>query len=374
MMNLWMSVVGSHAWGLEKPDSDLDVIVVYQATRREILLSRIPRAKVVDKMPVDEFEKQFCPLSQLGVSCRPESVDVTKWEIGMLVGQLKKGNLNALWAVLTPLVNAIEREVFSPLWALISSNPRPSRTWPSVKGIAYNSRRTGATKKKLEMIMRVLYQFEAYMKTGKMFFEWDMRPFDIEERISDIDEFMIHGITNQTEPDIEAMLDDYLVSVREHEGRVPPLQFTFDCEFRVGHTTADQRFLGIGYCKKEDCLVSIEDCNTCKSRNDDLILFVRNNADGGRYRDGGGEERVKDIVDSIKKMNALEKPTSILLAIVSEKIEGLIEIDPGLTIEAALGCLLYKEQDLKKYDWENNLVELGDKVLKRRENKSKFHN
>lgn len=83
---LWTSVVGSHAWGMERPDSDWDFFEVYQAPTREFLLGR-----------THSGGHESHGLYHDGVVW-----DKTSSEIGHFVNQIMKGNINFIIALMAP--------------------------------------------------------------------------------------------------------------------------------------------------------------------------------------------------------------------------------------------------------------------------------
>ncbi|MHA1731172.1 MAG: DNA polymerase beta superfamily protein [Promethearchaeota archaeon] len=88
---LWQTIVGSHIWGQERPDSDLDLYTVYLAPTRDILLGhntkRYSGGKHLKRTGEDGKE-----------------VDEVQFELGHVVKLLLKGNVNHLLGVLSPRV------------------------------------------------------------------------------------------------------------------------------------------------------------------------------------------------------------------------------------------------------------------------------
>lgn len=80
---LWNATVGSHMWGMNHAGSDMDLFVVYIQPTNEILAGhQILKGK----------EEKY------------EDVDLVRHEIGHVVEQLQKGNINFLWGVMSPIV------------------------------------------------------------------------------------------------------------------------------------------------------------------------------------------------------------------------------------------------------------------------------
>ncbi len=85
---LFQTEVGSYMWGMQKPDSDRDIMCVYAQPTREILSGMQTKYnKHQHKTMIDGIEW-----------------DTQYMEIGHLVNLLKNGNVNALWTVTSPVV------------------------------------------------------------------------------------------------------------------------------------------------------------------------------------------------------------------------------------------------------------------------------
>jgi uncharacterized protein len=118
MKNLFVSCVGSHMLGMQSPESDIDLVMIYIAPTRSILRGeRIP------------------PTVRQEIAARDgEIYDTLGWEIGHLINQLVKGNVNAIWYVTSPLVikpSAVQEE----LSALVQAN-LCRETYQSITGMA----------------------------------------------------------------------------------------------------------------------------------------------------------------------------------------------------------------------------------------------
>ena len=87
MKNLFISCVGSHMWGMQNEESDIDLVMIYIAPTRSILRGeRIPST-----------------IRQEIAARGGEIYDTLGWEIGHLINQLIKGNVNAIWYATSPL-------------------------------------------------------------------------------------------------------------------------------------------------------------------------------------------------------------------------------------------------------------------------------
>jgi len=80
---LFETNVGSHMWGMERPDSDIDIYRAYIAPTRDILIGNARQ---------NSHESQS------------KEVDRSSHEIGVVVKQLLKGNVNHLWGVMSPII------------------------------------------------------------------------------------------------------------------------------------------------------------------------------------------------------------------------------------------------------------------------------
>ena len=118
MKTLFISCVGSHMWGMQSQESDIDLVMIYIAPTRAILRG-----------------ERISPTVRQQITARGgEIYDTLGWEIGHLINQLIKGNVNAIWYVTSPLVikpSSIQEE----LSALVQAN-LCRQTYHSIKGMA----------------------------------------------------------------------------------------------------------------------------------------------------------------------------------------------------------------------------------------------
>jgi len=80
---VFKTVVGSHMWGMNHKDSDIDYFICYSVPTRDIL-SGVANIKSSH--------------TKHGIA------DYAKHEVGIVVNQLLKGNVNFLWGVMSPVV------------------------------------------------------------------------------------------------------------------------------------------------------------------------------------------------------------------------------------------------------------------------------
>jgi predicted nucleotidyltransferase len=118
MKTLFISCVGSHMWGMQNEESDIDLVLIYIAPTRALLRG----------------ERISLTVRQQITARGGEIYDTLGWEIGHLINQLIKGNVNAIWYVTSPLVikpSSIQEE----LSALVQAN-LCRQTYHSIKGMA----------------------------------------------------------------------------------------------------------------------------------------------------------------------------------------------------------------------------------------------
>lgn len=77
---LWDSTVGSHMWSMQHKYSDIDIFQCYILDTPSILLGKSPKGKQTQG-----------------------AVDITSYELGHVVSQLQKGNINFLWGITSPI-------------------------------------------------------------------------------------------------------------------------------------------------------------------------------------------------------------------------------------------------------------------------------
>lgn len=115
---LFISSVGSHMWGMNRPESDIDLVVIYAASTVSILRGQ--------KVPTT--------IRQEIAACRGEVYDTLGWEAGHLIDQLIRGNVNAIWYTTSPLIvkpSPYQEE----LAALVAANLSRS-SYHSIRGMA----------------------------------------------------------------------------------------------------------------------------------------------------------------------------------------------------------------------------------------------
>jgi len=118
MKILFINCVGSHMWGMQNEESDIDLVMIYIAPTRALLRG-----------------ERISPTARQQITSRGgEIYDTLGWEIGHLINQLIKGNVNAIWYVTSLLV--IKPSIIQEdLSALVQAN-LCRQTYHSIKGMA----------------------------------------------------------------------------------------------------------------------------------------------------------------------------------------------------------------------------------------------
>jgi len=117
---LFITEVGSRMWGMATPSSDYDLFHVFQQPSSEYLRT-------------STFEKTHAAKSYFENS---REIDAQYMEIGHLVNLLKKGNVNAIWSVCSPIIYK-DSEWLSKLRNIVTDNLSKS-TYASINGMAHS--------------------------------------------------------------------------------------------------------------------------------------------------------------------------------------------------------------------------------------------
>ncbi len=88
MRTLFVTCVVSHMWRMNDEESDVDLSVIYIAPTRSIL-----RGEAISPT----VSQQIIPREGI-------VYDILGWELGHLINQLLKGNINAIWYSTSPIV------------------------------------------------------------------------------------------------------------------------------------------------------------------------------------------------------------------------------------------------------------------------------
>lgn len=159
--NLFTTRIGSHAWGMNHPGSDIDLFRVGVASTKDLLTGTAD---------IRSRHKQFVSQSEIEIDCHIH-------EVGTLIFQLLKGNVNFVIGVMSPCVEECEDIVSLLSLKQITEENVGKSIYPSIKGMAnrnytkYISSGKDASTKKCNTILRMIKFGITYLETGKFKFE-----------------------------------------------------------------------------------------------------------------------------------------------------------------------------------------------------------
>ncbi len=151
---LWKTTVGSHMWRMDRPDSDVDYFIAYAYPTKWLLRGHSPK--------LSGFKST-------------KEVDVHDHEIGKIISQLKKNNVNFILGVMSPIVND-SCWVLDRLREVLMENP-PREIYQSVRGMALANYRKYIehcqcdTSDRMDKIARVVQFATTLLKCGEYRFE-----------------------------------------------------------------------------------------------------------------------------------------------------------------------------------------------------------
>jgi predicted nucleotidyltransferase len=149
---IWESNVGSHIWGMNHAESDIDLFRVYVRPTDEILIGNR-----VKSMMVKDKEK---------------NIDYAIHEIGEVVHQIAKGNINFVTGLTSPIINQKSRwfyELYGTFMHNLSKN-----VYHSIRGMSISNYKKfiaselDVSKKKKKTIMRVIEFGIRFLREGKI--------------------------------------------------------------------------------------------------------------------------------------------------------------------------------------------------------------
>lgn len=111
--------MGSRIWGMQKSNSDRDILIIYAEPTVDILSGRITRPSMPNKH---------------GSIIEGRRYDFSFVEIGVLVNRIKKGEITAIWGATSPIVYR-ETSYYTILSDLIKKHPIKG-VCPSLIGMA----------------------------------------------------------------------------------------------------------------------------------------------------------------------------------------------------------------------------------------------
>jgi predicted nucleotidyltransferase len=128
LIELWATEVGSGMWGMESLASDHDLVVIYASPIFDVLTGDVVNT-LPQKMDLKMGPSRFND---------DKPIDISAMEIGHLVHLLSKGNINAIWSVISPNLVSVTHQFHkchSELKHLVC-NGLSKKTYHSVRGMA----------------------------------------------------------------------------------------------------------------------------------------------------------------------------------------------------------------------------------------------
>jgi len=120
MQNLWITNIGSHVWLMNRPDSDVDIFTAYVVPSEDILSGR---------------NKGYGSHHSNG------DIDRVSHEIGKIVEQLIKGNINFLIGTLSPLVMFEHDDCLTMLKDIVLEYGQTKSCVHSIRGLSVHNYR-----------------------------------------------------------------------------------------------------------------------------------------------------------------------------------------------------------------------------------------
>ena len=199
MKTLFKTSVGSHMWKQNHPGSDIDLFVAFQAPSREILVGHADMRSRHDK---------------------DETHDDAVHEIGHVVDEVLKGNVNFLWGVFSPIVVEDPHGHLAALRPLALKN-MSRQCYNSIHGLAYSNYKKyiesgkDASPKRCNTIARTIGMGVTLLLTGKIVFNAvrDAKPEDILDLTRHLDEAKDESILPD-KPQHAQELYDWLLQLR----------------------------------------------------------------------------------------------------------------------------------------------------------------
>ena len=122
MLTLWTTNVGSHAWSMNDSESDIDHFDVYITSSKKILNGSIIHSN-----------------SHHSGNSNPGEVDLVSHEIGKVINELIKGNINYLIGTLSPIVVSQHEKYLDVLKKIVVDNCQSTICSNSIKGLAIHN-------------------------------------------------------------------------------------------------------------------------------------------------------------------------------------------------------------------------------------------
>ncbi len=216
MLEISKTIVGSHMWKMDRPDSDIDYFIIYLEDTRNVFLKRFPKKKAVHNLETNE--------------------DFAYHELGFVVEGLKKYNTNLLWGVMSPLKPEFEKNnAIKQLQQIVKRN-LTKHIYRSVHGMVKNmvkdvitngDRESALYKKKLNIAGRTL-KFGINILTHNIFL-FESVDIKSKEELDVLTRELNDAYNTTTLPEIPANIkeyDDFLVKWRLKALKEEEEQFT----------------------------------------------------------------------------------------------------------------------------------------------------
>ena len=146
---LFVTEVGSRMWRMEKFASDYDLFHVYQTPSKNYLVS----GNFGSTKPASTW-----------VDNKKREIDAQYMEIGHLVNLLKKGNVNAIWAVCSGVVHK-DSEVLQELKHITLQNLSKS-SYQSIRGMSISQLKDAEKRKEVRDPQKSLWSCKRTLEFG----------------------------------------------------------------------------------------------------------------------------------------------------------------------------------------------------------------
>lgn len=117
-LNLWTVNVGSHMWKMETNESDRDLTSVFLMSGDKFLIGT----------------NSNCHFTQ----DKKTKIDHQRYEIGKVIQQIKKMNVNYVWTIMSPIILCQHRNWLQQLRQIVMENPS-KQIYYSIQGMARNN-------------------------------------------------------------------------------------------------------------------------------------------------------------------------------------------------------------------------------------------
>lgn len=200
---LWKTNVGSHMWGMNRPDSDVDIFEAYSVPTKSILRGRARQNSHNSKI---------------------DGNDIAKHEVEKVMEMLIKGNLNFVLGVMSPIIIQDSHEL--QLIRSIFKQNLSKNIYHSIHGMAvhnyqkYFEKEKDVTWKKLAQVLRLLNFGNTLLLEEKVEFKaipWEttIHIDEIRQKILDLDR--AYGESNLPGAPDEELYRDWLEVIRMND-------------------------------------------------------------------------------------------------------------------------------------------------------------